>query len=272
MNKIAIAMSVYRSDSTNFVKQAIESILEQTYQHFVLFIQVDGLVSEELKELLFSYINSDKVDITFHSDNLGLAQRLNDTIESVISDNSFDFLARMDADDISLQERFDCQVEFLKKNPDIGVVGSDVIEIDESNNHLFYKKMKPDHFSLEKNIIKRCPLNHPSVMIRLSVFRESKLRYKSELSNTQDYYLWVDMLVCNVKFANINKPLLYFRIDDKFHSRRGFKKALNDFNSRVYAFRELGCYSISNFVHVIKLVALRLSPTFIKKMVYERLR
>lgn len=272
MDKIAIAMSVYRSDSTSFVKQAIDSILEQTYQNFVLFIQVDGPVAENLKELLLSYIKKSNVEIYFHAENLGLAQRLNDTIENVINDSSFSLLARMDADDIALKERFKCQVDYLNTHNNVGVVGSDVIEIDEQNNHIFYKKMKPDHLSLENNIIKRCPFNHPSVMIRLNIFREHELRYKSELSNTQDYYLWVDMLSCNVIFSNISKPLLYFRVNSEFHSRRGFKKALNDFNSRMYAFDKLGCYSLSNYIHVCKLVMLRISPSFIKKIAYEKLR
>ncbi|MCV5855842.1 glycosyl transferase 2 family protein, partial [Escherichia coli] len=86
-----------------------------------------------------------------------------------------------------------------------------------------------EHNSLVNNIVKRCPFNHPSVMFRIDVFEEHNLKYKDELQNTQDYYFWVDAIKSGLKLANINEPLLKFRIDDKFHSRRGVKKAKNDF-------------------------------------------
>ncbi|MDV5059493.1 glycosyl transferase, partial [Vibrio diabolicus] len=120
-------------------------------------------------------------------------------------------------------------------------------------------------------IIKRCPFNHPSVMFRMSVF-EDGFRYKSELMNTQDYYLWVDLLAAGKNFANINEPLLMFRINESFHSRRGFKKAMNDLNSRIYAFKKLDVLNLSNIIHTISLFLLRIAPTSIKKWAYKTLR
>ena len=109
-------------------------------------------------------------------------------------------------------------------------------------------------------------------MFRIDVFDKHNLKYKDELKNTQDYYLWVDAIKSGIKLANINEPLLKFRIDEKFHSRRGINKAKNDFNARIYAIRELKLGSINNYLFSVVLFALRLSPVMVKKWVYSKFR
>ncbi|MEE3878774.1 glycosyltransferase [Vibrio sp. YYF0003] len=270
-NKIAVAMSIYKADTVEFVTQAIESILNQSYENFDLFIEVDGPVREGLNSLLVDYSKVDNVFVNFNNDNNGLATRLNDVVVKSLLAGKYSFLARMDADDICLPERFFKQVDFLINNPTVAVVGSDVLEISESGDELFHKKMDASHDIIKRKIIKRCPFNHPSVMFRMSVF-EDGFRYKSELMNTQDYYLWVDLLAAGKMFANINEPLLMFRINESFHSRRGFKKAMNDLNSRIYAFKKLDVFNLSNIIHTISLFLLRIAPASIKKWAYKTLR
>ncbi|EAS44646.1 glycosyl transferase [Photobacterium profundum] len=271
-NKIAVAMSIYKSDSVNFVEASIDSILHQSYSSFDLFIEVDGEVSNELKKLLIRYSCFSNVFINFNVTNLGLAYRLNEIIEKVILKNCYTFLARMDADDISVTKRFEKQVQFLLDNPDISVVGSDVVEITNDGVEIFYKKMASKHEDLSRNIIRKCPFNHPTVMFNLRVFNEDGYRYKSELKNTQDFYLWVDLLSGGKRFANINEPLLKFRIDADFHHRRGFNKAVNDFNSRLYAFKKLNVLTVRNIFHTGLLFILRISPAFIKSLAYKYMR
>lgn len=270
-NIIAVAMSVYKSDNVEQTYKSIESILTQTVYDFDLYISVDGYVDFDLRYLLIHYSKQPNVYVYFHSKNKGLATRLNEIIDIVSTSYSYQYLARMDSDDISISNRFSKQLDFLVKNPEVSVVGSDVIEISNSGHQLFYKKMDAQHETITRNIIKKCPFNHPSVMFRMSIFEEG-FRYKSELKNTQDYYLWVDLVAAGKTFANINEPLLKFRVDDDFHSRRGFDKAMNDLNSRIYAFKHLDVLTLSNVVHTIKLFLLRLAPSFIKKWAYNNLR
>lgn len=269
--KLVVAMSVYRTDTVEYVTEAIDSILAQSYFNLDLFIEVDGPINIELKSMLLEHNNNENIVVNFNTDNKGLATRLNDIIGKSLVEKKYQFLARMDADDICHPDRFKKQVEFLINNPDISVVGSDVQEISENGEDLFYKKMDASHDELARKIIKKCPFNHPSVMFRMSVFQEG-FRYKSELMNTQDYYLWVDLLAAGKKFANINEPLLKFRVNDTFHSRRGFKKAMNDLNSRIYAFKKLDVLTLGNIIHTINLFMLRLAPSFIKKWAYKNLR
>ncbi|EOV6246659.1 TPA: glycosyltransferase [Vibrio parahaemolyticus] len=270
--KVAVAMSVYKTDRLCFLQEAIQSVLSQTYTNFELYIEVDGPVNDDVRAYLSLLHDEPKVFVNFNEKNLGLAFRLNQIVDKVLKTQDCGFIARMDADDISSPTRFHRQVEFLYSNTDISIVGSDVIEFSEDGSVDFYKKMPRDHKDLVNSIVKRCPFNHPSVMFRIDVFEKYNLKYKDELKNTQDYYLWVDAIKSGVKLANINEPLLKFRIDEKFHSRRGIKKAKNDFNARIYAIRVLKLGTINNYLFSVLLFALRLSPVMVKKLVYSKFR
>ena len=269
---VAVAMSVYKSDTVKNLKLSIDSILNQTYKYIDLFVEVDGSVSDELSNLLEFYNLKSNVNIHYNQENKGLASRLNQIIETVLEKDSYAYIARMDADDISECDRIEKQVKFLIDNQSVSVVGSDVIEIDNLGNEKFYKKMNSTHEELKNNIIKKCPFNHPSVLFRIDVFSKHGYRYKSHLMNTQDYYLWVDLLSGGLKFANINEPLLKFRVDDFFHHRRGLKKALNDVKSRFYAFKKLDVVTLGNLFHTFLLFILRVSPASVKSFAYKTLR
>ncbi|TLS77479.1 glycosyltransferase [Photobacterium damselae] len=271
MNKVAVALSIYKSDTIECLQEAINSILKQTYRNFDLYIEVDGKVDNNILNYLEILECNENVFIDYHSENKGLAFRLNQIIDTVVNKGGYKFIARMDADDISHVNRFEEQVSFLLENDFIDVIGSDIIEIDEYGNEVFYKKMEKDFDKIKHNIIKKCPFNHPSVMFKIEIFNEG-FRYDPKLINTQDYYLWIDLLSSGKVFSNINKPLLKFRVNESFHSRRGIKKAINDVKSRLYAFEKLGVINLGNILHVVNLFILRVSPPKIKKIAYKYLR
>ncbi|MEZ8370510.1 glycosyltransferase [Vibrio splendidus] len=270
---VAVAMSVYHADRKANIELSINSLLTQTYEFVDIYVQVDGPVDPDISELLLKYEreNIERFSVEFNSDNLGLATRLNSIIDTVVNKDKYKYLARMDADDISMSDRIDKQVSFMENNVDISVLGTSIVEIDHVGNVVFEKRMSTSHSELQKNIIKSCPFNHPTVMFRLDVFFDG-FRYNSKLKNTQDYYLWVDLLEAGKRFANIEEPLLKFRVDSNFHHRRGVIKALNDVKSRLYAFKKLKIVNVSNLAHVIALFCLRISPSFIKKWAYKNLR
>lgn len=271
-NKVAVAMSIYKSDKLEFIKQAISSISCQSYKNIHIFIEVDGKVNSDVESYLLNISAESHISINFNNSNKGLAFRLNQMIEKILKSKEYKYIARMDADDISMPERIKKQVDYFIKNPDVDIIGSDVIEIDEKSELIFHKRMGSSHEELLKNIIKKCPFNHPTVMFRIEVFSEAGLRYNCKLMNTQDYYLWVDAIKHNLVLANINEPLLKFRIDENFHSRRGLKKSINEFKSRIYAMKTLNMFSAKNITYSIALLTLRLSPEFVKNYAYKNLR
>ena len=269
--RIAVAMSVYGRDKASYLELAIESLYQQSNSNFDIYLQVDGSVSNCLKSVLEKYNRQTNFFLDYYPENMGLAFQLNKAIEKIISSGKYSYIARMDADDICMPNRFEEQTKFLFDTPHVGVLGCSVIEFDL--NKVENDKLMPlCHSHLADNIIKRCPFNHPTVMFNLNVISPNDLKYDVNLKNTQDYYLWVDLLKKGYKFANLEQPLLKFRIDENFHTRRGLKKSLNDLKSRIYAMRELKIVTLTNILHTLLLFALRLSPVFVKKFAYKKFR
>lgn len=267
MNNVAVIMSVYEQDNPKYLVMALDSIINQTYKNWSLYIAVDGTVPEPIKVILSDYQkNIANISVFYHSTNLGLAYRLNELIDKVV--NHYKYIARMDADDVSAPNRLDQQVKFLDEFTDVGVLGSSVNEIDALGQFVCYKSMETEHKILSANILKKCPFNHPTVMFRGKVF-EDGYRYKNALKNTQDYYLWVDLLAAGIKFANLDEALLDFRVNSEFYSRRGVKKAKNDFNARLYAGKKLNISTIKAVFFAVLIYGVRVSPAFVKKMLYR---
>lgn len=269
--KIAVAMSVYGKDKVEYLERSIESVYQQVNVDFDIFLQIDGPISESLSDVVYKYSNRANFFLEHSENNLGLAAQLNRAINKIISLGQYSYIARMDADDICMPNRFEKQLEFLSSCPEVAVVGTAIIEFDDEGGE-FIKKMPTGHTELSKGMVKKCPFNHPTVVFNLNVIKHTDLKYDGRLKNTQDYYLWVDLLKKGYKFANLDTPLLRFRVDENFHERRGLYKAVNDFKSRVYAMRELKAFTLSNIIHTLLLFGLRLSPVVLKKYAYKNFR
>lgn len=270
--KVAILMSVYSNDRLQYLKQSVDSLLAQTYDDIEIHISVDGRVSDDIYGYLKKLHTYDNLFVYYDDINQGLAYRLNQMLINIKDDKNIGYVARMDADDISLPERISKQVCFFKSNTKVAVLGTDVTEIDDSNNCVFDKSMASQHEVILKQIIKRCPLNHPTVMFNLNVISISDIEYNHNLKNTQDYFLWVDLLGKGYIFSNLNESLLKFRISSDFFKRRGKKKILNELRSRFYAMKVLNCFNFGNLIHIFMLFTLRVSPQNIQMFIYKRFR
>ena len=270
-NNVATIMCVYSGDSVQHLKESIDSVLDQSYKYHDLYLLVNGCISDEAKHLIDIYKGSNNFFVIFSDVNMGLAKAMNHLLDNYVLGKGYSYIARMDADDICSINRFEKQIDFLTEHLEVAIVGSDCIEIDDSGSEIGYKKMEASDLIMKQNIIKRCPFNHPSVMIRSKVF-ESGGRYEPTLLNTQDYYLWVDLISKGYIFSNINEPLLKFRITANFYKKRGKNKALNDFKGRLYAMRKLNVFTFKNTLFTLAIYLLRLSPVFVSKFAYRFLR
>lgn len=128
--KVAVILPVYKNDKVPYIELSFESILNQTYKDIHLYVGIDGPVGEDLKMSLLKYAKSDNVSIQWFPENRGLAVVLNDLLNECFQ-NGYEYIARMDADDISEPNRIEKQMTFLQANPDIDVVGGAIEEIDE---------------------------------------------------------------------------------------------------------------------------------------------
>ena len=268
MEKIAVLLSVYKNDSPHYFKQAIESVLDQTYQYFTIFIGVDGPIDHCLEELLNTYEENKNIIIIKYKQNRGLACVLNDLIKESFQ-REYKYLARMDADDICDINRFKNQINFLLSHPEVDVVGGAITEIDENNNLRGKSIVYPlTHEESRKFFRYRDPLAHPAVLFRKSFFDKAK-GYRPEYRKNQDTMLWFDGFMNGCIFANIEEIVLNFRVTDDFYNRRnGWKRAKQMLKSRIEINKTMN-YDIRANIFAIFIAIMTMTPKCIKKFLYS---
>ena len=199
--KVSVLMSVYNGMA--YVEQAVQSILDQTFQDFEFIVINDGS-TDDTKKVLENF--SDPRMHIFMQSNTGLTIALNRGLKLCRGE----FIARMDADDLCLPERLEQQLIFLNKHPKVGVVGTAYVEIDDKGKVLLEKPCLVEDIQLRKSLIKFNPLCHTSVMLRKSVLKKIG-HYDESFSYAQDYELWF-RISKYYKLANIPQPLTKRRI------------------------------------------------------------
>lgn len=273
MTPIAVILPVYRKDKPDWVKKSIDSILGQTYDNIALHIGVDGPVDDDLQGTLSAYSENPKVTIHPYAENRGLAIVLNDLLDVCFA-AGYEYIARMDADDISRPDRFEKQISFLEQNLDIDVVGGAINEIDENGNNrgkvIIYPKTPDDCFNF---FAKRNPHAHPAVLFRKSFFDKTGCKYRPEYRQNQDTMLWFDSYVAGTSHANIEDVVLDFRMSDSLFKKRrnGWKFAKKQLKDRNTINKTLG-YGFGATVFGYMMFCMLVSPSCVKKAAYKLFR
>lgn len=267
MTDLVVIMSVYKNDRLKFVIESVQSILNQTFSQFDYFIVFDGPVSPDVDRHISS-INDSRIRLFRLEKNGGLATALNYLLTEVLANPEYKFIARMDADDISLPSRFEKQRTFLSENTGISIVGSWYEEIDESGKHLTYRKLPTDHDSLRKRYMTRTPFAHPTVIYRKELIEKAGL-YPTDTILMEDNVLWGRALREGLRFANIPELLFQFRIDRNFYNRRsGFEYGWKYLKTRI-AINRLLSSSFSSYLFLIGLALVKMSPFSVNKACYK---
>ncbi len=198
---ISVVMSVYNSEK--YLSEAIESILNQTYTNFEFIIVNDGSTDSSF-DIIQKYAKNDERIVLISRENKGLPFSLNEGIKKARGK----YIARMDADDISLPTRFEEQVKFMENEPNVGVCGS-CIKIFANGCKKKWRVPITDDECKMSLLVGSC-FAHPAVMIRKSVLEDNQIFYDENLYTAQDYALWISLSGLT-KFANIPKVLLHYR-------------------------------------------------------------
>nr|WP_026375710.1 glycosyltransferase [Aestuariibacter salexigens] len=263
-------MAVYSGDRLEWLQSAVESILSQTHSSVCLSVIIDGPVNDKISKYLEETASTDsRMRLFALDDNRGLSACMNVIIEAELARQSpAPYFCRMDADDISFSERIEKQVSYLREHLDVCVLGSGLVEVNELGRIVGSRELPANHEDIIRMLPKRCSLNHPTVMIRTSVF-EKGYRYDESLRNTQDYFLWVDLAAAGFRFANLKEKMLSFRRVNDFYKRRGLNKTLNEFKARFYAMRKLKHFTIGSVFYALSVLTLRIMPSKIIKLAYK---
>ena len=203
---ISVCMPVY--NAKRYVGEAIESILRQTFRNFEFLIIDDGSTDRSLA-ILKRYAARDARIRLSSSTNAGYVVRLNEMLDQARGE----FIARMDADDVALPERFARQVDFLRGHPEVDVVGGAQEKIDSKGHHLNIHSDPLGHEEIqERAMTGHCPINHPSVMMR----RKAVLAvggYRVEMLPAEDLDLWLRMGERG-RLANLPEVITRYRLHE----------------------------------------------------------
>lgn len=272
MSKLAVIQSVYKNDKPEYLKLSLDSIFNQTYKDFTLFLGIDGPISEGMRRILDS-VKDERLYIVEKKENKGLAFILNKLLGKC-QDRGYGYIARMDSDDIAVIDRFEKQIAFLTDNPDIDMVGGAINEIDDYGRDRGKTTYYPCYAEdCRQFFAKRNPVAHPTVMFRRSFFEKAGWHYPTDFVRNEDTRLWHEGYKHGCKIANLPDVVLNFRMtEDMFKQRRNGKIfAKSQLKLRKLIAKDLH-YGPIAYIYAYAMYVLMVSPSWLLKLAYKFLR
>jgi glycosyltransferase involved in cell wall biosynthesis len=198
--EITVLMPNYNNEP--FLKEAIDSILKQTFTNFIFLIIDDGSTDKSV-EIIKSYIDK-RIVLIEKNNNSGIVDALN----IGLAETTTKYFIRMDGDDISSIDRFNILYEFMENNPEIGVCGSDIKTFGNSNE---LWKNSPDKDKSKARLIFNNGVGHASAIFRTEILKNHSINYSNKHPYMEDYDLF-SRLKIHTEFANVNNELYHYRI------------------------------------------------------------
>ena len=217
----------------SILSKSFESISKQTFENFEAIL-IDDSSNVDTSNFCIEYC---KIDSRFNyikpPIKLGLVNSLNLGIQSA----KHDLLARFDSDDICYFDRIAKQIEFLKNNKNIDVLGGNIEVINSNYKHLYIRKYPVTHSEIVKSMHIICPIAHPTVMYKKEVIKKVGY-YNDSYRYAEDIDLWLRLLSTGAKFYNLNTPLIKYRQDslvrNKDHYKYFLKARINNFKFNYF--------------------------------------
>ncbi|OBX06568.1 glycosyl transferase [Gallibacterium salpingitidis] len=270
--KLSVLMSVYYKENPIFFDEAFESIwFKQTVKPDQIVLVKDGPLTRELDEVINKWANilENILKIVSLPENRGLAYALSKGLHHC----KYTYIARVDTDDINAPERFERQVNFLNCHPDVDVVGTYLSEIDENGDIIKSEVKYPlHHEELFKFFSKRDPLAHPSVLFRKNFFIKAG-SYSPDIPMGEDTLLWYQGFKNGCRFSNISYVGVFFRRTTNFYKRRAnWKKSIILLRFRLCKINRGLNYGFKADIYAILYFLMSISPSWLKKIVYQYFR
>lgn len=225
--EVSVVMPVYKGD--DHLSAAVDSILNQTFSDFEFIIICDD-PTDKTRDILDKYKQEDSRMKIYYQKRQGLVNSLNRGFSLAQGE----YIARMDADDISLPSRLEKQVKFMTENPEIGICGTWIQRIGEPPSYVW--KVPCGHESIKSRMLFEPVIAHPSIIIKKETFLKKGLAYMQDETYAEDYGLWV-RAAKEFKLANIPEILMHYRIHKSTSNRSQQRIVAN--NIRLAQIKEL---------------------------------
>lgn len=220
--QFSVAISVYKNDSPEFFDRALESItIKQSILPTEIVLVVDGPVPDTINTVInkYSTLFPKMLNVIRLQQNGGLGNALKLAVENAKTE----LIARMDSDDVSVENRFEEQLSYFSDHPEIDIVGGDIAEFIGDERNIVGKRTVPITNEAIRDYMKtRCAMNHVTVMYKKEAVQAAG-GYLDWFWN-EDYYLWIRMWLNGAVFANTGTVLVNVRVGKEMYQRRGGKK------------------------------------------------
>ncbi len=272
--KFSVLMSVYESDNADYLLRAIQSVtIDQTLKPAQLVLVKDGPVPVEVDaniQKMQSILSDIGIEFTVipKEVNAGLAAALNTGLEYC----KYEYVARMDSDDVALPNRFALELAYMTDNPDISVLGGGITEFEDDEKTPLQARIVPqDHDQIVDMLKTRNAMNHVTV-----VFKKSDIvklgGYSENFGKLEDYKLWVDAVCAGLKLHNISQICVNVRVGAGFIERRSDKREIQDWDMLQGYLKKAGL--IGNGKALLNKLYIRVfiyMPAWMKKVAYRTL-
>ena len=267
----SVLMSIYHKEKVEYFNRAMQSIWdEQIVKPSEIVLVQDGKLTDELYKAINQW--STKLGEIFKTIPLEKNVGLGDALNIGLQNCSYEIVARMDTDDISYPQRFEKQIDYFQKNPDLDIISSWISEFETDEDKIIsYRKVPKTHEEIEKFAKKRNPLNHPSVMYKKQAVIDAG-NYK-HMVGFEDYYLWVRMLLNGSKMANILEPLVNMRAGFHILERRGGLEYIKNeikYQNKLKKIDFIG--SLQYLQNIATRLSVRIMPNNLRGILYKIIR
>lgn len=262
--KFSVLMSVYDKEVPCWLSACLSSLAEQSKQPDEIILVEDGRLPDTLLEVIDNFRSRLNIISVRLPTNGGLAAALNEGLKHC----NFDLVARMDSDDIAVPDRFERQIEFMQRFPEISILGGRISEFSGDDAGLGKVILCPtDHEEIFEAARFRNPVFHPTVIFRKADV--SEVGGYPLTKNSQDYALWSLLLRKGVRFSNLSEVLVYMRGGVGLAKRRGFKYFTGEVSVLLFQYR-IGFIGFGRFlVNFIFRFCLRAVPLQVRSVLYS---
>ena len=266
----SVLLSLYHKEQAVYFNDALKSIwANQSVRPNEIVLVLDGAIGNELEQCLAKWQAEMGAHLTIIplSQNVGLGKALNEGLKHC----THDWVFRMDTDDICKPDRFEKQIQFIQKNPEMVLFGGQVLEFNESIEDAdIIKSVPTTPEAIKKFSLSRCPFNHMTVAYKKSVILELG-GYQHHLY-MEDYNLWLRVIGNGFHVANLPDVLLYARVGNGMHARRKGLQYIQSEKQLLQLKKQLRLQTpIKANILFIARASIRLLPTNILSFIYNKI-
>jgi glycosyltransferase involved in cell wall biosynthesis len=269
--RFSVLIPVYAKENPLFFKECLASMFRQTLLPDEVVVIEDGKLSRELDIIIdvFKREFPQRLRVFKIAKNVGMSNALNLALPTC----PYPWIARMDSDDIAKEDRFEKQISFLRKNPGVNVLGTWIEEFEEDmKTSIAIRKVPQQHRAIYQYAKTRNPINHMTVIYQ----KDKALQvggYPAVYGTSDDYGLWIYMLMAGCVFANLPILSVDARTGKGFLTRRSGLKYLEIERNFLKHLKQIGFYNRNEYLYnwIIR-TSTRLMPKVVVKFIYQLIR